>query len=270
MGNYYIGYTNGQGAAARGYLVSDGKVFDARSGAGTLRKAPEGDYTIDSAENVGAENSLKDPNNKNKQHKKFRIVGNGPLAGGREAGTSYTALDGTNKERPIVKDGQLNRTGLLLHFDGNSTLTGSGNGTEGCIGYNQFGAQGALENSVNRGDTSLKVMYVKDQKTAKTLADMYANPPQDFHDRHPTWATGEISDIKNGAKMAQGEPSVVHGQKQHQAVHVGHQHTGGAKVAEGNPTIALGKQQKPMAGIDHATTDNSAVATGEDSIQMGK
>jgi hypothetical protein len=272
MGNYYIGYTDGQGAAARGYLVSDGQVFDARSGSGSLRKAPEGDYTIDSAEDVGAENSLKDPKNKDKQHKKFRIVGNGPLSGKKktEPGTSYTALDGTTKERPIVMDGTRERTGLLLHFDGNSTLTGSGNGTEGCIGYNSFGGQGALENAVGRGDTSLKVMYVKDQKTAKTLADMYANPPQDFHDRHPKWATGELSDIKNGAKMAEGEPSVVHGEKQHQAVHVGHLHTGGAKVAEGNSTIALGKQQKPMSGIDHATTDSSAVATGENSIQMGK
>lgn len=269
MGNYYIGYTDGNGVGARGYLVSDGKIYDARSGTNSLRKAPEGEYKIDSQEDVGDENSLKDPNNKKKQHKKFRIVGNGPLDGGRQRGTSYTALDGTDKQRPIVKDGNLDRTGLLLHFDGNSSLTGSGNGTEGCIGYNSFDAQGSLSNAVGRGDTTLKVMYVKDQKTAKTLADMYANPPQDFHDRHPKWATGEISDIKNGNKMAEGEPTVVNGEKQHQAVGVDHLHTGGAKVKEGNDTILLGKKQKPLAGIDHATTDNSAVATGENSIEMG-
>ncbi|UQA56214.1 hypothetical protein [Polyangium aurulentum] len=268
MTNYYIGYTDGNGVGARGYLVSNGEVFGARSGSSTLRKTPEGTYTIDSNESVDgtAEPSLIDNNNKKARHRKFRFVGNGPRNGGTEPGTSYTALDGTTKQRPIINDGNIDRTGLLLHFDGGTT---NGNGTAGCIGYDSLGAQNALESATASGDTSLRVIYVKDQKTAKTLAKMYADPPQDFHDRHPKWATGELSDIKNGNKMAEGEPTVVHGAKQHQAVGKDHLHTGGAKVAEGNSTILLGKQQKQMAGIDHATTDNSAVATGENSIQMG-
>jgi hypothetical protein len=262
MGNYFIGVLNGN--KAEGYLVSNGEVFTARSGSGGLAHLPEGKYNIESVEDAGAdETSLKDPRNPRHRYRKFRIAGNGPLNGGRQRGTSFTALDGTTKQRPLINDNGTSRDGILLHYDGGPR------GTAGCIGYDSLGAESALQSSANSGDTSLDVFFVKDQKTAKTLADMYAKPPQDFHDRHPKWATGEISDIKNGSKMAEGEPTVVHGAKQHEAVHEDHLHTGGAKVAEGNKTILVGSQQKPMAGVEHATTDNSAVATGEQSILLG-
>ena len=42
--------------------------------------------------------------------------------------------------------------------------------------------------------------------------------------------------------MAQGEPTVVLGEKQLMAAHVQARHTGGGRIREGSPTVFGGKQ----------------------------
>ena len=88
-----------------------------------------------------------------KGYKKFQIAG----VGAKSAGNG--GLDIVDSRYPGKP-----RTGIMAHYDGPTSTPNDFDGTEGCLGYRDMGAQAALQNAIANGDTGLKVIYVKDQQ----------------------------------------------------------------------------------------------------------
>lgn len=255
MGNYFFAAKNGN--HADGYLVTNNQVFAAGSGGYGRGYIPEGDFSLGRPEPVHRDDpdSMIPPGRRRSEATKVRISG----VGARDAGRDHRG--------PLIDDplypGEP-RFGELIHYNANRR-------TEGCIGYDDPAAQGQLASAINRGDTSLTVIYVKNRALARRLADHFARNEtyEDFASRHPNWATGEISQTKKKTKLKRGRRSVVVGRRQRTAAEVGTDHTGGGEVAKGSQTVLLGPEFRPFGRVDDPTTDGTQVATGEPTVEVG-
>jgi len=273
MTTYFIA-TQNDSISSNGYLVANGDAFTARSGGYKRGNVPEGTYSL------GGPEALKDKQRKSmstngkdwKKYRKFYISGVGP---------------GEIKDKRYPK---LNRTGVRFHYDGN------GPGTEGCIGYDTIDAQTALTDAYKAGDRQVQVIHVKDDAEARAMVKKLTGKDAPVNTRglaqkrgggesapaaaakkrkkpqrkkKPGQRAANTSKIRHGAKMAEGERTVLLGKKRLKAAHVNARHTAGGKVAKGSPTVFVGKKLFAFGRVDDPTTDGSKVASGEDSVMVG-
>ncbi len=87
--------------------------------------------------------------------------------------------------------------------------------------------------------------------------------------RSGTRITTKKQKKKSGAKIVQGEPTVVLGQTQLMAAHKETPHTGGGKIKKGSATVFIGRQQLDFARIGDPTTDKKNVVTGMETVFVG-
>jgi hypothetical protein len=265
----FIAVQNGN--QAQGYLVTNGEAFTARSGSNAYGRGniPAGDYKVGEAQDVRYDQRNSMAKGNQRGFKKFLISGVGP----------------TNAGGGLIKDKRYPkkpREGIMFHYDGNNP------GTEGCIGYDDVRAQTALQNARAAGDKDVHVVYVKSDAEARAMAKKLTgkDPPpmtRGFGNNGPrkpaakkpkrrkkaSQRRGDTSRIRHGARMAQGEPTVVLGQKMLMAAHVDAAHTGGGKVAKGSNSVYVGKRMLAFGRVSDPTTDGSELATGEPSVMVG-
>lgn len=280
MTTYFIAVDNGN--RADGYLVANGDSYVARSGGFGRGEIPQGNYRVGQGQRLNPgkkqNRSMARRGDDWRKYRKFAISGVGPTAqGGGIRDPRYPKAP---------------RTGVMFHYDGNTP------GSEGCIAYDDPRAQQSLSNAIASGDNNVSVIYVKSDAEARAMATRLAGgkaPPANTvrgygkaggSELAPAGGGGrrkkkpkrrkkssqrraDVSRIKSGARMAQGEPTVVLGQKQLMAAHVQARHTGGGRVKEGSPTVFVGKQQLAFGRVTDPTTDGSQVATGEPSVMVG-
>jgi hypothetical protein len=267
MTTYYIATESG--GASNGYLVANGEAFTARSGGFGRGNVPEGTYSLGGPEalNKGKkQDKSMSPGGKGwKKYRKFYISGVGP---GEAVDPRYPGK---------------NRTGMRFHYDGN------GPGTEGCIGYDTIEAQNALSQAYAAGDKDVQVIHVKDDaaarakvkeltgKDAPTTTKMakgkggseLTGKKKPTRKKRASQRKGDVSRIKKGAKMAEGERTVLLGKKRLKAAHKTARHTGGGRIAQGSRSVWVGKQMLAFGRVEDPTTDGSQVASGEDSVMVG-
>lgn len=251
MTNYFIAAPSGTSSV--GYLVTDGQAFAAQSGTSTAYRLPEGSYKLGGAEST---NRGSDPTMipRGKQSaKKWRLAGVGPLDGGRY-----------KNGRPRVWDKNLGRgrDGLLVHYDGSTGNADDGNGTLGCIGYKDPAAEGVFNRAVSGGDRDLKVVYVKDLKEAKAMAEKLAKGPV------PNYG-GKVSHTASGNEVAEGEKSVLVGKNKRRAAHRDARHSGGGKIRTGSRNTFIGFLKRLFGRVDDETTDGTKLKTGEQTVEVG-
>lgn len=268
----FIAVQNGD--QAQGYLVTNGEAFTARSGSNLYGRGniPAGDYKVGAGQDVRYDQRNSMAKGNQKGFKKFLISGVGPTdAGG-----------GLIKDKRYPKKP---REGIMFHYDGKKP------GTEGCIGYDDVRAQTALENARAAGDTDVRVIYVKSDAEARAMtkqltgkdpppmtrgfgndgpaprATPAAKKPQ--RRRRTSQQRGDTSRIQHGARMAEGERTVLLGEKMLMAAHVDAAHTGGGRVARGSNSVYVGRRLLPFGRVSDPTTDGSELATGEPSVMVG-
>ncbi len=271
MTTYYIA-TQTDSMSSNGYLVANGDAFVARSGGYSRGNVPEGSYSLGDADELPAKHKKgMSPNDKNwRKYKKFYISGVGP---------------GEIKDPRYPRE---NRTGVRFHYDGN------GPGTAGCIGYDTIEAQNALKSAYDAGDRQVKVIHVRNDAEARakvrelTGEDAPVNtrglaqkrggselgaaggtkkkPPRK---RKAAQRSGRTSKIRHGAKMAEGERTVLLGKKRLTAAHRKARHTGGGRIAMGSRSVFVGKKLLAFGRVTDPTTDGSQVSTGEGSVMVG-
>jgi hypothetical protein len=274
MTTYFIAVDNGN--RADGYLVANGDTFVARSGGFGRGEIPQGTYRVGDGQRLNPakkqNRSMARRGDDWRRYRKFPISGVGPTA------QNGGIRDARYPNRP--------RTGVMLHFDGN------GPGSEGCIAYDDPAAQQALEAALAREDHDLQVIYVRNDAEARAMAERLSGgtAPQNTvtgygraggselseresvpipRPRPTNQQMADISTIRSGPKMAEGEPTVVVGERQLMAAHVQARHTGGGRIAEGSPTVFVGRQMLAFGRVTDPTTDGSEVATGVPSVRVG-
>jgi len=278
MTTYFIGTTDGQ--VASGYLVANGDVYAARSGAHLYGRghAPAGTYELGDGDPLASSESksMAQEGSDWTTARKFEIAGVGPSY-------EYNAKEGKDG----IKDPRFpdnSRTGIRFHFDGKKP------GTEGCVGYDDPAAQTSLTSAYDAGDREVQIIYVKTAAEAREMAKRLSGkePPVDLRseelaatkpapvEEKPKAAAkpgkgkkGETSKTKKGARLTQGEPTVRLGQKQLLAAHVDARHSGGGRIAEGSPTVFVGAKRRAFGRVQDPTTDGSKVASGDESILVG-
>ena len=275
MTTYFIAVDNGN--RADGYMVANGDAYVARSGGFGRGEIPQGNYKVGPGEKLNAgkkqNRSMARKGDDWRKYRKFRISGVGPTAQGGGI------RDARYPKAP--------RTGVMFHYDGNTP------GSEGCIAYDDPRAQQSLEKAIASGDRDVSVIYVKSDAEARAMATRLAGgkaPPANGvrgygkaggselapagkkkpkRKKRSSQRRADVSRIRSGARMAQGERTVVLGQKQLMAAHVQARHTGGGRVREGSPTVFVGKQMMAFGRVTDPTTDGSQLATGEPSVMVG-
>jgi len=271
MTTYFIATESGQ--ASSGYLVANGDAYVARSGSNAYGRGdiPQGSYKLGAPEGLNKgkkqDKSMAPKGSNWRKFRKFDIAGVGP---------------------GVIKDPRYPgnpRIGIKFHYDGNNP------GTEGCIGYDDPAAQTALTNAYNAGDRDIKVIYVKSDAEARAMTKRLTGkePPTSTRGgvaggagkkkapakpkRKPkkkaAQRKGATSKIKHGAKMAEGEPTVLLGKKRLKAAHRKARHTGGGRIAQGIRSVWVGKKLLAFGRVTDPTTDGSQVASGEDSVMVG-
>jgi hypothetical protein len=280
MTTTFIAVDNGN--RADGYLVANGDVYAARSGGWGRGEIPEGVYELGGPEGLnsrlGQNRSMAKKGSDWTKFKKFGIAGVGPSKGFNKKEGLWGLAD------PRYPDAA--RTGVKFHFDGPPY------GSEGCIAYDDPAAQQSLIDAHKAGDTRVEVIYVKTDAEAHAMAKTlsgkeppantirgYGRPEGGGRDLEPaprarrrrpaSRQRGDTSRIKKGPRMAEGETSVLLGEKMLVAAHVQARHTGGGRIAEGSNSVYVGKQQLAFGRVDDPTTDGSEVATGEPSVMVG-
>lgn len=281
MTTYFIAVDNGN--RADGYMVANGDAYVARSGGFGRGEIPQGNYTVSQGERLNPgkkqNRSMARRGDDWRKYRKFRISGVGPTAqGGGIRDPRYPRAP---------------RTGVMFHYDGNTP------GSEGCIAYDDPRAQQSLSQAIENGDTNVSVIYVKSDAEARAMATRLAGGkappansvtgygraggselapadntrttrrPRSKRRKKSGQRRADVSTIRSGPRMAQGEPTVVLGQKQLMAAHVQARHTGGGRIKEGSPTVFVGKQQLAFGRVTDPTTDGSEVASGEPSVMVG-
>lgn len=252
---YYFGVVDGDKSS--GWLVTpDGQMDTARSGPWGNGYVPEGEYTFwDMKETT--EDSMR-PEGSKKKGIKIRLAAKG-----------VTKLDEDNL--PWIPDPNHpeGRTRVLIHFDGPSkdekdpTYVGkTGDGTYGCVGFDNFAQTSqSLRNAYANGDKNFVIKHFKTKEEAQRAAEEYQRQMQQKRDKAP-------SRTKKGAKVTEGEKSVLLGNEQRCAAHETCPVDDGSKIVGHSPSIYVGKNQFAMSGVDDVTSNSSEVATGVDSIYM--
>jgi len=260
--NYYfaVSGTNARGVSySDGYLVTNGQVFTAGSGGYGNGMVPFGQYQMHNPEALTSNNpdSMVPAGWRRDQARKVRISGVGDRDAGYDRQHGYLIDDPAHPGNP--------RWGELLHYNANRR-------TEGCIGYDDPAAQGALATSIASGKTSLEVFQVPNRQAAQTLADVYAHPEnyQDFHDRHPNWARSAPTKTEQGDQVTQGQQDVVLGDQQLRAAPQDTPLVSGDRTDEGSPTVRVGNRQRPFSRQGDRTQRGQRLRTGVPSVQIGQ
>ena len=243
---YYFGTVDGKGSS--GWVVTpDGQMDTMKSGPSGLGNIPEGEYTMVDHQNTD-EKSMH-PAGTNKVGIKIRLAAKG-----------VTKKD--KNGRPWIPDPRYKqgRTDILIHFDGPSTTNKDGDGTFGCAGFGTFASAKSFTNAYNNGDRNFTIKYYKTQAEAKAAAEAYKKKMMQ--------RDADASKTQKGAKVTQGEKTVLLGAEQRCAAHVTCPVDDGSVITGHSPTIYVGNNQYAMSGVDDMTSNSALVATGVDSIYM--
>jgi hypothetical protein len=259
--NYYFAVpgTNARGVSySDGYLVTNGESYAAGSGGYGNGMVPFGQYQMHAPESLNANNpeSMVPGGWRRSQARKVRISGVGDRDAGWDPQRGYLVDDPAHPGQP--------RFGELLHYNANRR-------TEGCIGYDDPAAQGALATSISQGKTSLEVFQVPNLRVAQQLGDIYAHPEkyQDFHDRHPDWGRSAPTKTEEGDQVKEGQNGVVLSPEQLRAAHQETPLVSGDQIREGANGVRVGPQQRPFARQGDATRRGQRLRTGVPSVTLG-
>jgi uncharacterized Zn-binding protein involved in type VI secretion len=219
---------------------------------GTGGDIPPGQYTYGDPKAAPGK-SYKDPNST--RPGVFFPIGTGP--------NQDPIVDGRPGHAKVRHD-------IGFHFDGGNP------GTNGCIGYQQIGAQDSLTNdpdktlTVHPYSSSLaETRAAIEAKVGKVDWDKVEEGRRHWPGEGPVQATDVHSKTKKGHKVKKGSTSVNSGPKARQTAHLESPLESGDQVADASKTVFVDPAQKRVARVNDQTTDGSPLADGVGSILVG-
>lgn len=263
MGVFFIGTEDGNSAS--GYIVANGNVYPAVSGSSKFRDIPEGTHNYGSKEHPKKSQwTMTDAKNKAagaaraSSFWKWHI---GPDKNG--GGTIHDDRSFTTPEGNSYPNGG-EREGVDFHWDGAKP------GTAGCIGFQDRGAEAALDADP---DQTVQVEYMADDAAMKAEIEKRLGACVDWSKvkapNKPASAGGGTQlKTKKGTKVDKAHSSLLIGPQYREFAHQQAMLQGGGCVTQGNGTLLIGPEKYPASCVEHMTTDGSPIGNGEDSVLM--